>query len=192
MAEEVKTNTTNDQVHTETAPESKVYTQAEIEKLIEAETDRKVTLAKSRWDKETSKKLTEAEKLAKMSQEDQYKYQLEQKEAQLAAKEREFTLRDNKIAAMKVLSEKEIPADLVDFVVNEDAETMMDNINKLDKYIKTAVANQIKARLASPTPKVGSGINKEYTKESFSKLSLSQQQQLANSNPELYKELTSK
>ena len=187
MAEQTINTNTTEQAAATTEP-VKTYTQEELQ----AESDRRVNQARSKWEKETSKKLTEAEKLGKMSQEDQLKYQLEQKEAQLVAKEREFTLRDNKIAAMKALSEKEIPADLVDFVVNEDAETMFENINKLDKYIKAAVANQIKARLASPTPKVGSGINNEYTKETFTKLSLAQQQQLATNNPELYKELTSK
>lgn len=185
---EENTNTT-EQLNTEPA---KAYTQEEVEKLIQSEADRRVSQALQKKEKEMSKKLTEAQKLATMSQEEQYKFKLEQKEAELAAKEREFTLRDNKIAAMKVLSEKELSADLVDFIVNEDAEVMFENINKLDKYIKGIVANQVKSRLASTTPKSGTGLNTEYTKENFAKLSLAQQAQLASTNPELYKELTSK
>lgn len=170
--------------------EGKVYTQAELEKLIQAESDRKVSLAQSRWQKEASKKLTEAEKLAKMSEEEKFKYQLEQKEAELAAKEREFTLRDNKIAAMKVLSEREIAADLVEFIVHEDADIMMANINLLDKYIKASVAAQVKARLGGAAPKTGLNNNAELTKEQFSKMSYTQRMELSQNNPELYKKLS--
>jgi len=184
------TNTNN--LQTTDQPAAKSYTQEDVDKLIQIESDRRVTQALNRKEKELSKKLTEAEKLAKMSEEDKYRYQLEQKEAELAAKEKEFTLRDNKIAAMKVLSEKEMSANLVDFIVHEDAEVMFENINKLEKYVKSIVASQIKSRLASTTPKVGTGLSKEFTKETFAKLSLAQQAQLASNNPELYKELTSK
>jgi len=181
--ENTNVNTT-EQVVATTEP-AKLYTQDELQ----AETDRRVTQALQKKEREMGKKLTEAEKLAKMSQEDQYKYKLEQKEAELAQKEKEYTLRDNKIAAMKVLSEKELPADLVEFVVNEDADVMMENINTLDKYIKTAVANQVKARLASPTPTKGLSSNTELTKEGFAKLSLSQRNDLYISNRELYNKL---
>lgn len=179
--------TTTEKPTTEGAPKS--YSQEEVNQLLQAETDRRVSQALSKKDKEYSKKLSQAEKLAQMSQEDQYKFKLEQKEAELEAKEREFTLRDNKIAAMKVLSDKEIPADLVDFVVHEDADTMKANIDRLDKYIKQAVAAQVTKRLASPTPKSGLSTSTEISKEAFSKMSLTQRNELFESNRDLYNKL---
>lgn len=187
----VQTNTTNEPNQTVPA-EGKVYTQADLDKLIQVESDRKVSLAQNRWTKETNKKLTEAQKLASMSQEDQFKYQLEQKEAELTAKEKEFAVKENKIEAMKILSQKQIPAELVDFVVSEDAETMMSNINLLDKHIKDMVAAQVKAKLASPTPKAGLGATEALTPESFSKMNYTQRMEIYNSNPELYKKLSGK
>ena len=188
MAENI-TNTTTVTEPTVTTPETgKMYTQEELQ----AEADRRVNQALQKKEREMGKKLTEAEKLSKMSTEDQYKYKLEQKEAELASKEKEYILRDNKIAAMKVLSEKEIPADLVDFVVNEDAEIMMTNINTLDKFIKTAVANQVKARLASPTPTKGLPSNTEITRAEFDKLSFAKKVELRTNNTELYNKLMGK
>lgn len=191
MEENKQTTTTSTEPNT--APENKTYSQDEVDKLIQAEADRRVSQALAKKEREISRKLTEAEKLAKMSEEDKYKYQLEQKEQELAAKEREFTLRDNKIAAMKVLSEKEIPAELVDFVVAEDAEVMKGNIDKLDRFIKQAVAAQVKARLASPSPAKGlSNSTEAITKESFAKMSYSQKMELYQTNRELYNKLAGK
>lgn len=187
MAEVINT-TTIEQPTTATA-DAKSYTAEEVEKLVQAEADRRVNQARDKWQKETSKKLTEAEKLAKMSAEEQFQYRLEQKEAELASKEREFMLRDNKIAAMKVLSDKEIPADLVDFVVNEDADIMKSNIDKLEKYIKQAVASQVTKRMASSTPRAGLGANTEITKEVFDKMTMAQRTELYNTNRELYNKL---
>lgn len=193
MEENKQTTTpTTEQQNTEQAAASKTYTQEEVEKLIQSEADRRVNQAMSKKEREMAKKLTEAEKLAKMSEEDKYRYQLEQKEAELAAKEREFTLRDNKIAAMKVLSEKSLPVELVDFVVSEDADAMSENIKKLDKYIKTAIATEVKTRLASPTPKAGLPTDTEYTKDSFMKMGYKERLELQRNNPELYNKLAGK
>lgn len=185
--EENKQTITTEQPNTEA---SKVYTQEEVEKLVQSEADRRVNQALSKKEREMAKKLTEAEKLGKMSEEEKFRYQLEQKEAELTAKEREFTLRDNKIAAMKVLSEREIPADLVEFIVHEDADTMMANINLLDKHIKAAVANQVKARLGGAAPKTGLNNNAELTTEQFNKMTYAQRVELSQNNPELYKKLS--
>lgn len=193
MAENTQTEsvvTTN--TSTEEAAANKTYSQAEVDAMIQSEADRRVNQAMSKKEREMAKKLTEAEKLAKMSEEDKYRYQLEQKEQELAAKEREFTLRDNKIAAMKVMAEKSLPVELVDFVVNEDANIMDANIKLLDKYIKNAIASEVKTRLASPTPKAGLASDTEYTKESFAKMGYKERLDLQRNNPELYKKLAGK
>jgi len=171
----------------------KTYTQEEVEKMIQAESDRKVSLALQRKEKELSKKLTEAEKLAKMSDEDRMRYQLEQKEAELQAKEREYLLRDNKMASMKVLADKGLPVELVDFVVDEDAETMNNKITKLEKYIKDSVAQQVKAKVGGSTPKQGNPANmNELTSADFKKLTYLERVEMKRNNPELYNKLAGK
>jgi hypothetical protein len=174
-------------------PGNKTYTQEEVEKMIQTESDRKVTLALQRKEKELSKKLTEAEKLAKMSEEDRFRYQLEQKEAELQAKEREFLLRDNKMASMKVLAEKGLPVELVDFVVDEDAETMNSKITKLEKYIKDSVSAQVKAKVGGNTPKQGNPADmNQLSVADFRKLSYMEKLEMKRTNPELYNKLSGK
>lgn len=191
--EDIKQTTQSTETTGNENPGTKTFTEQEVEKMIQSESDRRVTLALQRKEKEMSKKLTEAEKLAKMSEEDRIRYQLEQKESELQAKEREYLLRDNKMASMKVLADKGLPVELVDFVVDEDAETMNQKINKLEKYIKDTVASQVKAKVGGNTPKQGNPANmNELTPADFKKLTYLERMELQRSNSELYNKLSGK
>lgn len=191
--EDIKQTTQTTEAPVSENPGTKTFTEQEVEKMIQSESDRRVTLALQRKDKEMSKKLTEAEKLAKMSEEDRFRYQLEQKESELQAKEREYLLRDNKMASMKVLADKGLPVELVDFVVDEDAETMNQKINKLEKYIKDTVASQVKAKVGGNTPRQGNPANmNELTPADFKKLSYVERIELQRTNSELYNKLSGK
>ncbi len=191
--EDIKQTTQTTNTSENENPGTKTFTEQEVEKMIQSESDRRVTLALQRKEKEMSKKLTEAEKLAKMSEEDRFRYQLEQKESELQAKEREYLLRDNKMASMKVLADKGLPVELVDFVVDEDAETMNQKINKLEKYIKDTVASQVKAKVGGNTPKQGNPANmNELTPADFKKLTYLERMELQRSNSELYNKLSGK
>ena len=144
------TNTANAAPETATP---KTYTHEEVEKMIQAEADRRVNQAYQKWEKDSQKKLTEAEKLARMSEDEKKAYQLTQKEQEIAAKEREFTLKENKLTASSLLNEKGLPTDLLDFVVSETAENTMARINKLDQAFKNAVAAQVKTVIGGNSPK---------------------------------------
>ena len=62
------------------------------------------------------------------------------------------------------------------------------SIKQLEKELNVSVQREIEKRLAGSTPaKVVSA--EGLTKEDFNKMTLSQQQQLYNSNPDLYKAL---
>jgi hypothetical protein len=185
MAEDLKQEV--EQVTLET--KTQTQTPEEIERLIQAESDRKVTLARQRWEKETSKKLTEAEKLARMSEEDKLRYNLELKEKEWAERERQYVLKDNRIAAMKVMADKQLPVDLVDFVVNEDADVMRSNIELLERHVKAAVAAEVKQRLASPTPRAGLVNTGLPDKAAFQKMSTAERNALYVNNRALYDQL---
>lgn len=171
----------------------KTYTQEEVEKLIQSESDRKVSLALQRKEKELKNKMTEAERLAKMSEEDQLRYKLEQKDKELAIKEAEFAQKENKITAMKVLSEKGLETSLVDYVVDADADIMFERINTLEKAIKRMVDAQVKQRLGgSVPPKAGSVVNTQMTKAEFEKLGYKERMELYTTDRELYNKLSKK
>ena len=174
---------------TETGAE-KTYTQAEVDELLQRETDRRVTSALQKQQAKNDAKMKEAQKLAQMSEQQKYEYALEQREAAIAAKEKELALAENKAEASKILAEKGIDVALVDFVVAEDAETMNANINLLDKAFKKSIKAEVERRLAGNTPKKGLPVNKTITKDDFMKMSFTELMELKNENPELYNELS--
>jgi len=187
MTDENKNLETDNQ---EQEQETKTYTQEELDALLQAETDRRVTAALQKQAKKNEAKLKEAEKLAKMSATEQYEYQLQQREAAIEEKERELALAENKAEASKILAEKGLDISLVDFVVAEDAETMNNNIKLLDASFKKSVKAEVERRLAGSTPKKGLPREQTITKADFLKMSYSELMELKQNNPELYKSFT--
>lgn len=168
----------------------KTYTQEEVDKLLQQEGDRRVSSALAKQQKKFEAEKAEADKLREMDENQRKEYEYEKRLRELEDREKEFNLTQNKLSASKVLAERNLPIQFVDYIVAEDAETMMTNITEFEKAWKAAVADAVNARLAAPAPKGASVSQNGMTKESFKKLNLQQQAALYNSNPELYKQMT--
>lgn len=166
------------------------FTRDELDALIQKEGDKRVSQALKTAEKKNAEKVKEAEKLAKMNEAEKFQYELEQREKAIIEKEKALALAENKNEAGKILAEKSISLDLVDFVVAEDAETMSKNISRLEKAIKKSVDEIVAKRLGGNDKERGVDTDEDMTKEKFAKLSLIEQNKLATSNPELYKALT--
>lgn len=196
MAELENTNVQTEQTGaTETtteATEKTTYTKEEVEKLLQSEADRRVTEALKKQERKNAEKLRESEKLARMNESEKYEYQLSQREKAIEEKERQLALAENKNEASKILAEKGLSLSLVDFVVAEDATEMNDRIKLLEKAFKMSVKAEVEKRLTSTTPKKALEDDSTLTRESFAKMSIREQQELYNSNPELYKTLTNR
>lgn len=185
-------NTTGVETEETTTEEvKKTYTEDEVADMVQRIADKRVTEALKKQEHKFSQKLAEHEKLKSMDAEQRKEYELEQKAAELDAQRREFLLMQNKLEASKVLSTRGLPVAFVDYVVAEDAETMMERITTFEKEFKAAVNDAVSLRIASPTPKSGATAQTGLTKESFMKLSSFEQQEIYRSNPELYKRLVS-
>lgn len=180
----------NERTQDEGANTPKTYTEEEVRALLQQEGDRRVTQALNKQRKEMEKKQAEAEKLRQMDENQRREYEYNQKVEELAAKEREFNIAQNKLEASKVLANRGLPVEFVDYVVADDADTMMANIETFDKAFKAAVADAVSKRIAQPTPKTGSAQQGGMTKEQFRKLNLAQQAEIYRTNPTLYKEMT--
>jgi hypothetical protein len=180
----------NQQTPDEGADTPKTYTEEEVRALLQQEGDRRVTQALNKQRKELEKKQAEAEKLRDMDESQRREYEYEKKVAELEQKEREFAIAQNKLEASKVLANRGLPVQFVDYIVADDADTMMTNIDTFEKAFKGAVADEVAARMAQPTPKSGSATQTGMTKEAFRKLNLAQQAEIYRTNPTLYNELT--
>lgn len=157
--------------------------------ITQAEMDRMISKMYEQFEAKFSKKQEEAVKLANMNAEEKARYQLEQQQQKIEEMQRNFNMQQNKSECMKILAEKNIDVSLADFVVAEDAETMKANIDKIEKAFKKSVETEVNNRLKGTTPKKDIAMPKEITKETFNKMTLSQQTELFNVNRELYEQL---
>lgn len=171
----------------EQVTEPKTFTEEEVQSMI----DRRVQQAMETAKRKTDAKVREAQKLAKMNESEKYEYELQQREAAIAAKEKELALMENKNVASKVLADKGLSLALVDFVVAEDADTMNENIKTLEKAFKASVKAEVEKRMAGSTPKKTIAVNKAMTKEDFAKLPYSEMMVLKQQDPDLYRQLSS-
>lgn len=174
----------------EVKDENKIYSAEEVNKMIEEGRKQALEEANKKAEERFQNKMKESEKLAKMNEEEKLRYQLEQREKAIEAKEKALALAENKNEASKILAEKGLSLALVDFVVAEDAETMNANISLLVKEFGKSVKAEVEKRLGSSSPKKNLPPDETLTKESFKKLSLIKQQELAKNNLDLYKSLT--
>ena len=172
-----------------TGTETKTYTQEEVNMLLQRESDRRVSEALKKAEKKNAEKVKEAQKLAKMNENEKFQYELEQREKAIAEKEKALALAENKNIASKILADKGLSLDLVDFVIAEDAETMNSNIRLLDKAFKDSVKREVEKRLGSSAPKKNLPPDETITKEKAKKMSIIERQNLLTNNPDLYNQL---
>lgn len=184
----------NEEMNTQDASTSteevKTYTQEEVNELLQREGDKRVSEAMKKAERKQQAKIQEATKLAKMDEEQRYQYELEQREKAIQEKEKALALAENKAAAASILSNRGMSADLVALVVAEDADSMNENINLLDKAFKASVKAEVEKRLSSSTPKKNLPLDSAITLDAFRKMSLSQQAEIAREQPNLYAQLT--
>ncbi len=185
MDENIKN--TNDSSTTGT--EEKSYTQAEVDALLQQETDRRVSSALKKVERKNAEKVKEAQKLAQMNESEKYQYELEQREKAIVEKEKALALAENKNVANQILADKGLSLSLVDFVVAEDAETMNERIKVLDKAFKDSVKREVEKRLGSSAPKRTQSTEETITKEQAKQMSIRERQHLLDTNPTLFNEL---
>lgn len=175
-----------DNATTETEQE-KTYTQEDVLKLLQQETDRRVSQALKTQQKKYEKQLS----LSKLDGNEREKAEKDNRIAELEEQLAAFQIERNKSELKTVLSTRGLSAEFADIIaINDDIEASQANIEKLDKLFKAAVKAEVEKRLAGNAPKGnGGGNTTEYTKESVKKMSMAELNKLAISQPELFKKL---
>ena len=185
---EETTNTSVETVDTATTEnqEQKIYTQEEVLKLLQSETDKRVSQALATQQKKYEKQLS----LSKLDGDERAKAEKDNRIAELEEQLAQFTIERNKSELKSVLGARGLSAEFADIIsISDDLETSQANIDKLDKLFKAAVKAEVEKRLAGNTPKGNGGSPVELTKESAKKMSMAEMAQLQASNPELYNKL---
>lgn len=167
--------------------EVKTYTQEEVLKLLQSESDKRVTAALAKQKKQYEKQIS----LSKLDDNEREKAEKDNRIAELEEMIAQMNIANNKSELKSVLSSRGLSAEFADIVtITDDIEASQANIDKLDRLFKAAVKAEVEKRLAGTTPKGNGGAPAEMTKEQFFKLSLAQQNKIALENPELFNKFT--
>lgn len=132
----------------QTAETPKMFTQEEVNKMVEKR------LARERKDIEAKieAERTESAKLAKMSEAERQKAlfdkQVKEFEDMKAAFEKEKLLNETS----KELAKNNLPVDFADYLLAKDAESTFNNINVFKEKWNTALENAINERMKGKTP----------------------------------------
>lgn len=169
----------------EATEEKKTYTQEEVDALLQKEGDRRI----SQYQKTLEKRQREANRLSKMSDSERAEYELSERERQLEERENRLILSENRAACTNILLQKGLDVSLVDFVVAADAETMNDNIKRLEKAFKASVKAEVEKRLSGTTPKKNLASDETMTKKDLMKMNVRELQMFKNQNPEIFTQI---
>ena len=178
----VETTETNDNQEQEV----KTYSAEEVAKLLQQETDRRVTAALAKQQKKHEKQMS----LSKLDDDARAQAEKDDTIAELREQLAQFQIEKNRSELKSVLASRGLSAEFADIInINDDITESQANIDKLDKLFKAAVKAEVEKRLAGSTPRGNSTSSAELTKESARKMSMAEMNRLAQSDPELFKKL---
>lgn len=150
---------------------SQTFTAEEVEKQVEAAKAE----AKAEYERQLAAKLeesrTEAEKLAKMTAAEKEQFELSKRLAELEKKEQEIAQRELKAETAKTLTDKGLPAEVLELVLADDAEKTIKRVDTFKSIFDKAVQAAVEERLKGKSPQVGSSSPKsanDQVREQFS------------------------
>ena len=164
---------------TEQPQDEKKYTDADVNAII----DKKF----AKWKSEQEAKENEAKKLAKMNADEKQKYQLDQRDQELADREKAIARKELTAEAKAMLSERDLPVELVNVVDLTSAETVSESITSIQKAWEESVQKGVSERMKGSAPiKTAPQQSTGLSRAQFFQMSHSEKAALKQSNPELY------
>lgn len=184
--EDTEKKTTETQEQEKEGQKEKTFTQEEVNAMLQKEGDRRVSEAQKKFEKAKQEAIEEAKKMAAMDEAQKKEYELSLKQKELDEKIKELNLEKSKNEASKLLNDKKLSLELLDFVVAEDITTMQSRVDKLSEVFNAAVNTAAEERISSTNPKRGDNSVPELTVEQFKAMTPAQKQELYDKNPEAY------
>lgn len=168
----------------EQAEKVETFTKEEVMKLIQQESDKRVTQALATAQKKHEKELERAT----MSAEEKKNAEKDELIAELQAQVKANAIERNRSELKTILSQKGMPVIFADlFEVGEDIENTKKLIDELEKVRKADITTEVERRMMSTTPKSSESNDLGMTKEEFNALPIYKQQDLILKNPEYKK-----
>lgn len=130
-------------------------TQVKIDAAVAA----RLAEAKAKWEKEYQKKAAaeqkEKERLSKLSEDERRAAELENSRKELEAKEAELKKKELRLEMVKVLADRKIPVQFMDYLIDADSESTLARITTFEKEFKKAVEDGVNERLKGKAPAAG-------------------------------------
>lgn len=141
--------------------------QAEFDRRVNKAIKTAVTKSEEKWKALTDDKLTEAEKLAKMTKEEKAEYRAKKAEKELEELKKMNARTELAKTARKMLADENIniPDELLSNLVADDADGTKTVVESFAKMYKEAVQTAVKEAIKGKPPKAGTGGGNTITKE---------------------------
>ena len=126
--------------------------QAEFDRRVNKAVETAVGNAREKWELLTNDKLSEAEKLSKMTKEEKAQYLAQKHEKELADREASITKRELMAEAKNTLTEKKLPLGLAEILNYTDAESCKSSMAAVEKAFQEAVEAAVEEKLKGGKP----------------------------------------
>ena len=157
-AEDTAANTTNDSANNTQdaatkAESGKTFTQEEVNKIV---SDR-VSETNKKW----QEKMSESEKLSKMTADQKAEHERQKREKEFADREKSITVRELKMSAKEILVERALPLTLAEALDYSDADKCNASIDAIEKAFRASVDKAVSERIKSSagSPKTGADVS---------------------------------
>ena len=126
--------------------------QSEFDRRVQQSITTALKNQKEKYDALMDDRLSEAEKLAKMTKNEKQEYLNKKHEKELSDREAAITRRELMAEAKDTLAEKKLPVTLADVLVYTDADSCNKSIEAVEKAFTEAVAAAVEEKLKGGKP----------------------------------------
>lgn len=126
--------------------------QAEFDRRLQKAINTAVTNEQKKWQAMTDDKLSEAEKLAKMTEEEKTKYLQQKREKNLTDREAAVTRKELMAEAKNTLASNNLPVELAEVLDYTDADSCMKSMEKVKSAFQKAVEAAVEEKLKGGKP----------------------------------------
>lgn len=126
--------------------------QSEFDRRVQKAVNTAVANAQEKWQVLTDDKLSEAEKLAKMTKEEKAQYMQKKKEKELSDREAAVTRSELMAEAKNSLSDEGLPVELAEVLNYTDADACKKSMETVKKAFQTAVEKAVNEKLQGGKP----------------------------------------
>lgn len=126
--------------------------QAEFDRRVQKAVNTAVTKAQEKWQALADDKLSEAEKLAKMTKEEKAQYMQKKREKELTDREAAITRKELMAEAKNTLASDGLPQELAEVLDYSDADTCKKSMEKVKEVFQRAVETAVEEKLKGGKP----------------------------------------